>query len=430
MTLQSKHVMSPPTSKYRPDIDGLRAIAVLAVIAYHAFPTVLGGGFAGVDVFFVISGFLISSILFEQIQHHQFDIIGFYRRRICRSFPALLVVLVFSFGIGEIALFRNEFDEFVKELINGTRFTANFYFWKSFGYFDPAASVKPLLHLWSLAIEEQFYIVWPVFLWILYRARLGWGAALVTLLLLSCGIHVYLMHADPIADYYSPFARAWELALGSLVAYSTMRNRWTLSSRIADTIGITGIIGLFASLILVRSDQYPGLQAFLPTTATALILVAGKSAWSNRTVLSARPLVAIGLISYALYLWHWPLLTYARILEGETPAVGMRLSMLAIAFIFSWMTYLFIERPTRFGKYLPAKALLALSCMAALWLLGRNALQTEDQTRGIDARYPLISSSTFGQNYPKSNNDCALSKANRKLLTNIAGAFSKRIYSQ
>lgn len=384
MTRHSPDMAHP---KYRADIDGLRAVAVLAVVLFHAFPTWLPGGFTGVDVFFVISGFLIATILSQSLEAGTFSLTVFYARRIRRIFPALLVVLLACLAIGWWVLLPDELAQLGKQTAGGAAFIANLLLWQESGYFDAAAETKPLLHLWSLGIEEQFYILWPCVFWLAWRLRqhlklrLEQHATLWATLALLIGsfvLNVALYRSHAVADFYAPFTRFWELLLGGLLAVlparptANERMPW-LASRMVRNVGATiGLLLILAGFGLVHAGRlFPGFWALLPTMGAALLLWAGPSAALNRTLLGNRVLVWVGTISYPLYLWHWPLLSFARILVGETPGVGIRSACVALAVLLAWGTMRLIERPLRFGGYGAIKALglctaMLVACLAGL----------------------------------------------------------------
>lgn len=221
--------MNTPSSNahitYRPDIDGLRAIAVVSVLIFHTFPTLLPGGFIGVDIFFVISGYLISSILLRDLTNNRFSIKQFYLRRIRRIYPALLIVLLSCFMIGWFFLVADDFKQLSKHIAGGAFFVSNLMLIQEAGYFDTASSTKPLLHLWSLGIEEQFYLIWPPILCLLWRFKTKLGLMVSTLLLLSLGYNLLLINTDLTAIYFSPLSRAWELLAGGLLGGSQSNSK-------------------------------------------------------------------------------------------------------------------------------------------------------------------------------------------------------------
>lgn len=205
--------------KYRSDIDGLRALAVLAVVIFHAFPTIVPGGFTGVDIFFVISGYLISTIIFESLNKSTFSFIEFYARRIRRIFPALILVLMSSFLFGWFVMLADEMKQLGKHIVGGALFILNFILWSESSYFDNAVELKPLVNLWSLAVEEQFYLVWPLMLWAAYKMRRNLLSLVVAICLISFFQNLYQIKSDSIGDFYSPFTRFWELMFGSILAW-------------------------------------------------------------------------------------------------------------------------------------------------------------------------------------------------------------------
>jgi peptidoglycan/LPS O-acetylase OafA/YrhL len=283
------------TRSYRPDIDGLRAFAVLAVIVYHAFPALLRGGFVGVDVFFVISGFLISSILFAELAEHRFSFAKFYGRRIRRIFPALAVCLAAVLAYGYIILLPFELAQVGKHVFFGAAFLSNIALWRESGYFDTEAIFKPLLHLWSLGIEEQFYIFWPALLWLAFRAKLRTSALLAALFIGSFAINIVMAHVRPVADFYLPISRAWELLAGAILAH---RRQAIASAAARSWISVAGAAALLASVTLFTKDTpFPDWAALLPVAGTVAIIVAGEQAIVNRSVLSNRAAIFIGLIT-------------------------------------------------------------------------------------------------------------------------------------
>lgn len=353
--------------KYRADIDGLRGIAVLAVVAYHAFPRVVRGGFVGVDVFFVISGFLISSIIFSRHLQGRFSFLDFYDRRIRRIFPALIVMMVAVLVFGWFGLLAQEYQQLGKHVVSGAGFFLNFVFWGEAGYFDAAGEVKPLLHLWSLAIEEQFYILWPFLLAMVWKRRLGllWLTGIIAVL--SFAGNVLTVRSSPSAAFYLPFTRFWELMIGCLLAYLSLQ-RPQPDPRFGNLKSCLGLTLLAASIAaLDRSVPFPGWRALFPTVGAALVIAGGPNAFLNRRLLSDRGLVWFGLISYPLYLWHWPLFSLAHIVGGAPPETDVKLILVLVAVFLAWLTYAFVERRLR---YRARSALTSLVLLAAMGLVG------------------------------------------------------------
>ncbi len=355
--------------KYRPDIDGLRAFAVLAVVGFHAFPDLVRGGFVGVDVFFVVSGFLISSLILGSLEKGGFSFAQFYGRRVKRIFPALIVVLAAGYAFGWFVLLPDEYKDMGKDIAAGAGFIANIVLWNEAGYFDESMTIKPLLHLWSLGIEEQFYIVWPPLLYLTWKRR----PALLFLTLLiaaaSFAVNLATVQGNAIAAFYSPLSRFFELLAGSALAVpASVRQAGSRSREAAAALGLLLIV---AALLLIDKDKlFPGWWAMLPTVGTCLIVFAGRDAWLNRKVLAQRALVWIGLISYPLYLWHWPLLSYARIIERGEPAPALRIALVLASVPLAWMTYALIERPVRFGNHARAKVAVLCALMVVTGLAG------------------------------------------------------------
>ena len=366
------------SSLYRADIDGLRAVAVSLVVIFHAFPEIKCGGFIGVDVFFVISGFLITGIIVKDLGHARFSFKSFYARRIKRIYPALLVVLSVCYAAGWWLLLPEEFANLGKHMAGGAGFVANFVFWSESGYFDIQTELKPMLHLWSLGVEEQFYFIWPLLLFLAYRKHIGLLYFLPAIFLASFVLNIYRVGDDPVGTFYFPQTRFWELMTGALLAYWPRSEFWrshSLNSKLADYLknmtwlnnasACLGIILLIAAVVLLDKDSaFPGWWAVLPTLGTALMIAAGPNAWLNRTLLAHPLMVIIGLISYPLYLWHWPLLAFAKIINiGKTP-VEIRAILALTSVLLAWLTYRFVELPLRFGSNQSNRTFLLSMLMA------------------------------------------------------------------
>jgi len=348
---------------YRPDIDGLRAIAIIPVVLYHTLPQAAPAGFIGVDIFFVISGFLISGIFFRQFDRHAFSLAEFYGRRIRRIFPALITVLMSCLAVGWFILLPNEYAQLGKHALASAAFVQNFVLWNEVGYFDTRSILKPLLHIWSLGIEEQFYIVWPLLLWIGWRQKVNLLLLTIAIAIVSFASCMLLVRHHPSAAFYLPFTRFWELLSGAALAHMMLYQPQRFE-RFGGFRSIIGIAMLAWSLVAIPSAGFPGWQALVPTFGTALVISAGQDALPNRFFLSLRPMVWIGLISYPLYLWHWPLLAFARIVAGYELAPGVGLALIIASILLSWATYTLIEKPIRNRKYLPGKAAVVLCCAA------------------------------------------------------------------
>lgn len=374
----TRSVSTPRTAAlaYRPDIDGLRALAVLAVVVFHAFPSLLRGGFVGVDVFFVISGYLITRTIVHEHDAGDFSLARFYARRARRIFPALVLVLLFTVGGGMLLLPAHEVERLGRHVAAGSLFSSNFLLWHEAGYFDAASAGKPLLHLWSLGIEEQFYLVWPAVLiafprWTRFRLR-----AVALLAVASFALNVLTVGHDATAAFYSPATRAWELMIGALAGLASLRpHRVALARAWREGAAAAGVALILAAMVLLRAELlFPGWYAALPAVGAALLIAAGPRAWINRRVLSHPAAVAIGLVSYPLYLWHWPMLVLARRVTGTglatqelSPAVA--LTMVVASLAAARLTYSLLERPLK-RPALPLVAWRAAYALAAMALLG------------------------------------------------------------
>jgi peptidoglycan/LPS O-acetylase OafA/YrhL len=404
----TSHLAHP---KYRPDIDGLRAIAILAVVGFHAFPNWIRGGFIGVDIFFVISGYLISTIIMGCLDRNSFSFIEFYVRRINRIFPALLLVLITCLVFGWFALSANEYKQLGKHIAGGAGFISNYLFWGESGYFDNAAQTKPLLHLWSLAIEEQFYIVWPILLWFVWKQKFNIFTVTLLFGFISLTLNVVKINDGHFVDaFYLPQMRFWELLIGSVLAYITLHHQNLFASteyqldlllgkiiyanapevngktlrNVQSLLGAAFFAIGFA--LITKEGQFPGWWALLPTLGTVLIISAGTQAWVNRVVLSNRVLVWIGLISFPLYLWHWPVLSFVRILESEAPSWKIRIVAIFLSTVLAWLTYKLIEAPIRLSGHNKWKAFALVALMTLLGLVGYICYQKD----GIPSRNPKI----------------------------------------
>lgn len=385
-------------SQYRADIDGLRALAVSAVILYHGVPFAVPGGFIGVDVFFVISGFLISANIFRRLDTGRFTFRGFYGRRIRRIFPALCVVLTCCLAYGFIVLLPGELALLGKHLAAGAAFVSNLLLWREAGYFDHRAIAKPLLHLWSLGIEEQFYIVWPLAMWLLYRRRRRSPFALLVVGAISFAFSLVSVGHSRTADFYSPLTRLWELDAGAILAFvaldpagTTLRQlRGRIIGRLclADLLSVGGFALILGSALLInRSMAFPGGLALLPVAGCLMLLAAGPAALVNRSVLANRSAVFIGVISYPLYLWHWPFFSFAYIIDhGRALKAFLVLGLIATSVLLAWLTYRFVECPLRFGDNRRRNTAVLVVLMTAA---GAAGLMTWS-ARGFPARYPAM----------------------------------------
>jgi peptidoglycan/LPS O-acetylase OafA/YrhL len=335
---------SPAESVYRADIDGLRALAVIPVILFHCEVAGWQGGFVGVDVFFVISGFLITSILQREIEISRFSIVAFYERRIRRIVPALAAVLVFTAAVMPFFLLPNDLKDFGRSVFATVTFSSNVYFFIRGDYFDTAAEFMPLLHTWSLAVEEQYYIFFPLLLALLARrSRRATLIVLAAITVLSFAFCLYQTALAPRAAFFLPFGRIWELLLGSILAVAprTLRERMRHAA-----VGWTGIMLIAVAIATLNEEtRFPGPAALLPCMGAVFVLGCGTGTAARW--LGCGPLRGIGLISYSLYLWHWPLLAGTRYLYGpdlSATAIGV---VIAATFAAAYLSWRFVEAPWR-----------------------------------------------------------------------------------
>lgn len=383
---------------YRADIDGLRAVAVLSVVIFHAFPQWGAGGFVGVDIFFVISGFLISSTLYDSARSGSFRYADFYDRRVRRIFPALILVLTTCLLFATSVAFPLDTRSIGKHLVGGAVFVSNLLLWTEAGYFDGSSELKPLLHLWSLSVEEQYYIFWPIVVLALFKRKRWCFGVMLLLVVVSFALNVATVHERPETAFYSPVSRMWELLAGSLLAYvrylprawSAWLDRRGLSGSCVQrhrsnhvVAGLGALALAFAILGTSPHAEFPGWWAVLPVAGSTLLIAAGSQAWFNQKVLSARAMVFVGKISYPLYLWHWPLLTFPKVVFGEASR-NMRISAVLVSLCLAWVTYRYAERPIRFGPRKANATLLLGGAVAALGLCGGLLVWSDGWIR----RYP------------------------------------------
>jgi len=349
----------------------------LAVLAFHAWPSALPGGYLGVDVFFVISGFLITQLIVEDLQQGRFSFRRFYTRRARRILPALFIVILTALGIGSALLLAPEFASLGRHAVGATFFAANFLLMSETGYFDAAAETKPLLHLWSLGIEEQFYLTFPLLLWAASRRRVSILGVVAGVGGVSWLLHAVVSGTYPTAAFYLPVTRAWELMAGAVLAAAAARSdHHTTPQPARAAIGsVAGTILLVAAVVLVSFVHLPDtLWLTLAVAGTALIIWAGPGALVNQRLLSSGVLVGIGLISYPLYLWHWVLLSFLRIHLGHDGAAAQVPFALALSCVLAWATYRLAERPVRAGFVSGRAVAGALATLGAIVVIAGTAV--------------------------------------------------------
>ena len=357
------------TKDYKPQIDGLRALAVLPVIFFHAGFKSFEGGFVGVDIFFVISGYLITKLILEDLYNNKFNLGNFYLRRARRLLPALFFVILTTIPFSIFLMSNDQLIYYSKQIFSVIFFISNFFFWKNSGYFDPESDLQPLLHTWSLAVEEQFYIFFPIFLILMFKyfkKKITTSLVIIALISLSLsqigGNFKYnnLLGSFPFfilpfdffwqagsANFYLPFGRAWELILGSMIAL-VLRKKEIKQKKNNNFLSITGFLLIIISIFFYSKDiQYPSIFTLLPCLGTALIIIYTEKKTLLFKILTYKPIVFLGLVSYSLYLWHQPILSLSKIHFGSELSIFTTFFLLVISFLLSLLSWRFIEQPFR-----------------------------------------------------------------------------------
>ena len=361
--------------KYRKDIDGLRGVSVIAVVIFHVFPNFIGGGFVGVDIFFVISGYVISKIIFENLDKETFNFFNFLSRRIIRIFPSLLITLLFCIIFGWFYLFVDEYKHLNVHIGSASISILNFVLWnEAGGYFDNSSQTKPLLHLWSLAIEGQFYVLWPLLLLLAWKLKFNLLKIIIILITASFILNFNVFKFDTVTNFYSPFSRFWEFLIGSLTAWIMLYKKesnikYTLDN-ISSFLGI--ILLIYGFLYINKNSNYVDKLVLIPILGTALIIAAGPNTFVNKTILSNKIIVWLGLISFPLYLYHWPLFSFTRIVGGEQLSEGIRLSIILFSIVLAHITYKFIENPIRFRNNNRTKVFSLITSMVLIGYVSYN----------------------------------------------------------
>jgi peptidoglycan/LPS O-acetylase OafA/YrhL len=395
----------PTTITYRPDIDALRGLSVLLVVGYHAFPQWVPGGFIGVDVFFVISGYLITSIILKSLSEDSFSLKQFYARRIRRLFPALLLVLSVTMLAGWLVLFPDEFEQVAYHVKYAVVYWLNFILIGELGYFDVGSVYKPLLHLWSLSVEEQYYVIWPLLLLFVLRQRWIRPLFVIGLIaLLSFVANAYLVNDYPDRVYFHTVTRVWQLALGSVLAV------WSQNRKQAQNVWlllIGAVLIAMATWLVSEELKYPGYWALLPTVGALLVIQANLRwrRWGG--------LVGVGLISYPLYLWHWVVLSFVGIYIGERPGGIVTVLAVALSFCLAYVTWKTVERLRyKSGRHVP---ILLMVGVLAVGLSGAYV----HQQKGLPERDHLAYLSETNLQFVRTPNlDSACEEYSRTRLQN------------
>ncbi|MGE4266207.1 MAG: acyltransferase family protein [Deferribacterales bacterium] len=411
--------------QYRKDVDGLRAVAVLPVILYHAGISAFSGGYVGVDIFFVISGYLITGIISAEMAEGTFTVSNFYVRRIKRIFPALYFMMLVTIILSGFLLLPEHFRNFGKSVAATVFFSSNFFFWKQSGYFDSAAETKPLLHTWSLGVEEQFYIIFPLFLLWLYKKRNNIKLAVAAVFIFSLTLSIFLTYRKPEMSFYLLPTRAWELMLGAMLSLGVFRR--AESRALNDILSVTGTAMIALSVAWFdAATPFPGYSALLPCVGAALLIYAGEKSILGR-ILSFRPLVFIGLLSYALYLWHWPFIAFRNYYSNITGDAFFMSNwfIIAVTFLFAAVSYYFVEHPIRRRKFPVSSKLFKSS--AAVMLLFTAIGTVIYKTDGMPFRMPKsVSVVTDAPGSTYRNTDCYYRDPMKAKIDNLCRMGDKK----
>jgi peptidoglycan/LPS O-acetylase OafA/YrhL len=372
-------------AKYRPEIDGLRAVAVTAVVLYHV-SEVLPGGFVGVDIFFVLSGFLITGLLDRDMQSGRFTWLEFWERRFRRLMPALIVVVLCTLAVGTLLLLPHGLRELGQSAFAQAFGLSNFYFWREAGYFDGSSQVKPLLHTWSLAVEEQFYLLMPAFLWMLHRyvPRIRF-AAVCLVLAVSFAWSGLTTSQYPDAAFFLLPARAWELMLGAAVCLTPFKLRLGRAS--AELVALSGLALICCGMMLFSgSTVFPGFSAAIPCVGTAMVIVGARPETLSHRILSTRPFVLTGKLSYSWYLWHWPVISFCSYFGVADGSFGFSAGVVVITFGIAVLSWRFVEQPFRQRRLCPTRAGLFRTSIAGVGAIAFAGILLH-VSRGLPSRY-------------------------------------------
>ncbi len=407
---------------YKPHIDGLRALAVLPVIFFHAGFEIFQGGFVGVDIFFVISGYLITNIILKDLKKNTFKISNFYIRRARRILPALFLVTLSSLIISIFLMSEEEIKFFSRQAISVVLFISNFFFWNNTGYFNPNSELQPLLHTWSLSVEEQFYIFFPLFLifiWKFFRGKLNYFLILIicfSLILCQMGGNFKLSNISTnfpffklpfeffwqagSANFFLPFGRIWELLFGSLVSVYTFKKEIKYK-KINNLFSILGIGLILLSIMLFSENlQYPSLLTFLPVFGTTLILLYSNKPTLSYKIFSYKPLVFLGLISYSLYLWHQPLLAFNRIYFGTNLSFLHTICIIILTFLISVISWKLIEKPFRNKELINNKKAIGYLIVISIVILSLSSLAFFSKIKTFQPKIPNSILNSFQSSEP------------------------------
>jgi peptidoglycan/LPS O-acetylase OafA/YrhL len=383
---------------YRPDLDGLRAYAVLPVLLYHAGIGAFSGGFVGVDVFFVLSGFFMAKIILRDLDQEKFSFYEFYLRRIRRIFPALFAMIAITSVAASFLFMPQELEYYSSSALAAVLFVANVLFFKESGYFDIASDMKPLLHTWSLSVEEQFYVFFPLALYLTHRyARSHLVPLIVGVLAVSFIASLWAVFFSPEKAFYLLHFRVWELLLGALVAAVPKRRD---EPKLDILLGYGGLAAILLAVFLYRSSMpFPSFSAVLPCLGAAALIRAQSRSGPVAALLTNRPTVFIGKISYSLYLWHWPVIVFAKYLtEGEL-TLELKVAVICLSLLLGFLSWKFIEQPVRFGRLKSASKTSVLCCSAGFVLIVGGFAAAVAYTKGLPQRLPAEASRLYQATY-------------------------------
>lgn len=374
--------------RYRPEIDGLRALAVISVILFHADFQLFSGGFVGVDIFFVISGYLITTILVAELDAGRFSILNFYERRARRILPALYLVMALCLPFAWLWLMPSDVKELSKSAMAVLVFASNIFFWRQSDYFDTATELKPLLHTWSLGVEEQFYVLFPIFLMLAWRLGRKRIVVLLTIVaLLSLALAEYAVSRKPVATFFLLPTRGWELAMGSLIAYylkGKEQDHFPLALYQILSFAGLGLIA-YSLLAFTKETPFPGLSALIPTVGAGLIIIFALPGTLVGRLLVSRVLVGVGLVSYSAYLWHQPLLAFARHRSFTEPNDAVKALLIVLMFGLAYLTWRYVEQPFRQRNTISKRAVwrfsLASLAVLSLCAVGLQVTTAESPSR-------------------------------------------------
>ena len=357
--------------KYRAEIDGLRALAVLPVILFHAGFEWFSGGFIGVDVFFVISGYLITTIIISEMAEGKFSIVNFYERRARRILPALFFVMAACLPFAWLWLEPNDLKDFGKSLVAVSTFSSNILFWREMGYFDGAAELKPLLHTWSLAVEEQYYILFPIFLMFTWRLGIKWVLILLSVVFfISLGVAQWGAYNKPTASFFLLPTRGWELLIGVFAAFYLKYKTHLKSHILNQVLSLLGFGMIIYSIVeFDKTTPFPSLYALIPTIGTGLLILCAVPKTLVYKLLSLKFVVGTGLISYSAYLWHQPLLAFARHRSFGEISELILITLCVMSLVMAWFSWRFVEKPFRSKTKVNRKSIFKFSIIFTLFFL-------------------------------------------------------------